>query len=207
MGVSLTSAVEKEDGELTDMSENQEPPNPAATAGSSSSGVRMEAGPPHEALFLVLSYLPLFELLSMRAVCVSLRDAVEHDVLPWLHILVDRRLSSRLSDYTLGRIARKAGGRLRTLALINCFKISDSGLHEVVEKNPLLTKVFTYLRVNACVVDWFILSMTFFIFSHNVNLAFFILIYTPLKLKKKNLGGNVQNLIKDSKEMDSIKLV
>lgn len=142
MGVSLTSAVEKEDGELTDMSENQEPPNPAATAGSSSSGVRMEAGPPHEALFLVLSYLPLFELLSMRAVCVSLRDAVEHDVLPWLHILVDRRLSSRLSDYTLGRIARKAGGRLRTLALINCFKISDSGLHEVVEKNPLLTKLY-----------------------------------------------------------------
>lgn len=153
MGVSLTSAVEKEDGELTDMSENQEPPNPAATAGSSSSGVRMEAGPPHEALFLVLSYLPLFELLSMRAVCVSLRDAVEHDVLPWLHIVVDRRLSSRLSDYTLGRIARKAGGRLRTLALINCFKISDSGLHEVVEKNPLLTKV--PLRVN-CLRCWLV---------------------------------------------------
>lgn len=169
------------------MSENQEPPNPAATAGSSSSGVRMEAGPPHEALFLVLSYLPLFELLSMRAVCVSLRDAVEHDVLPWLHILVDRRLSSRLSDYTLGRIARKAGGRLRTLALINCFKISDSGLHEVVEKNPLLTKVFTYLRVNACVVDWFILSMTFFIFSHNVNLAFFYFNLYSIKIKKKKI--------------------
>ncbi|KAL4018682.1 hypothetical protein IC575_022300 [Cucumis melo] len=133
LGISRTSAAEKKDEELTSMSENQEPPNPAAVA---------EAGPPHEALFHVVSYLSLFELLSMSAVCVSLRDAVEHDVLPWLHIVVDGRLSSRLSDYTLGRIARKAGGRLRTLALIDCFKISDSGLHEVVENNPLLTKLY-----------------------------------------------------------------
>ncbi|XP_023551551.1 F-box protein SKIP28-like [Cucurbita pepo subsp. pepo] len=124
------------------MSENKKFPNQVAVCGSSSPGVRIAAGPPHEALFLVLSYLPLFEILSMGAVCVSLRDAVEHDVLPWLHLAVDRPLSSRLNDYILERIARKADGRLRTLALINCFKISDSALHEVVENNPLLTKLY-----------------------------------------------------------------
>ncbi|XP_022146321.1 F-box protein SKIP28 [Momordica charantia] len=118
------------------MSSNQETPNPAAA------GVPIDAGPPHQAFFLVLSYLPLLELLSMSAVCVSLRDAVERDLLPWPHILVDGRLSSRLSDKILKRIVRKADGRLRTLALIKCFKISDSGLHKVVARNPLLCKLY-----------------------------------------------------------------
>lgn len=157
------------------MSENQEPPNPAVTAGSSSPDLRIEAGPPHEALFFVLSYLPLSELLSMSAVCVSLRDAVERDVLPWLHIVVDLPLSYRLSDEILRRIARKADGRLRTLALINCCKISDSGLHEVVEKNPLLTKVFTYsYKCSCCLVN---LLNNFSIFSHNIYPNFLNYLY------------------------------
>lgn len=124
------------------MAENHKTPNPAVVAARLSPGVQIEAGPPHEALFFVLSYLPLFELLSMSAVCVSLRDVVKHDVLLWLQIVVDWPLNYRLSDEILGRIARKADGRLRTLALIKCPKISDSGLQEVVEKNPLLTKLY-----------------------------------------------------------------
>ncbi|MBA0706270.1 hypothetical protein Golax_018392 [Gossypium laxum] len=99
------------------------------------------AGPPHEALFLVLAYLPLFELLSMSEVCRSLRDAVEKDVLPWLNIIVERPLSLRLSDEILMKIASKANGRLRTLVLMYCAKITDDGLQRVIDQNPLISKL------------------------------------------------------------------
>ncbi|KAI7993386.1 F-box protein SKIP28 [Camellia lanceoleosa] len=102
--------------------------------------------PPHEALFLALSYLPLFELLAMSGVCKSLRDAVNNDILPWLNITVKQPLNSRLSDHILMRIASKANGRLRTLALINCVMITDDGLQQVIENNPHITK----LHVPAC---------------------------------------------------------
>lgn len=99
------------------------------------------AGPPHEALFLVLAYLPLFELLSMSEVCRSLRDAVEKNVLPWLNIIVERPLSLRLSDEILMKISSKANGRLRTLVLLYCAKITDDGLQRVIDQNPLISKV------------------------------------------------------------------
>lgn len=101
-----------------------------------------EPGPPHEALFLVLAYLPVFELLAMSEACMSLRDAVNKDVLPWLDIIVERPLNSWLSDEILMKITSKANGRLRTLALINCVKITDDGLQRVVEKNPFISKVW-----------------------------------------------------------------
>ncbi|KAL4317805.1 hypothetical protein GQ457_18G025750 [Hibiscus cannabinus] len=96
---------------------------------------------PHEALFIVLAYLPLFELLSMSAVCRSLRDAVEKDVLPWLNIVVEKPLNFRLSDEILSKIGSKANGRLRTLALMNCAKITDDGLQRVIHQNPLIRKL------------------------------------------------------------------
>ncbi len=80
----------------------------------------VEPGSPHEALFLVIAYLPLFELLAMSEVCMSLRDAVQKDVLPWLNIIVERPLSLRLSDEILMMITSKATGRLKTLVLMNC---------------------------------------------------------------------------------------
>ncbi|XP_007045238.2 PREDICTED: F-box protein SKIP28 [Theobroma cacao] len=101
-----------------------------------------EAGSPHEALFLVLAYLPLFELLAMSEVCMSLRDAVEKDVLPWLNIIVERPLNLRLSDEILMKVASKANDRLRTLALINCAWISDDGLQRVIDKNPLINELY-----------------------------------------------------------------
>ncbi|XP_061990561.1 F-box protein SKIP28 [Rosa rugosa] len=101
-----------------------------------------QAGPPHEALFLILTYLPLFELLAMNQVCTSLRDAVNKDVLSWLNIIVDKALSLKLSDEILMKITSKANGRLRTLALMNCAKITDNGLQQVVEQNPLISKLY-----------------------------------------------------------------
>lgn len=96
---------------------------------------------PHEALFLVVAYLPLFELLSMKQVCLLLRDAVKNDVLPWLNIVVQRPLSYRLTDEILMETASKANGKLTNLALINCVKITDDGLQRVAERNPLIDRV------------------------------------------------------------------
>ncbi|KAK8987799.1 hypothetical protein V6N11_027538 [Hibiscus sabdariffa] len=101
----------------------------------------ISSGSPHEALFIVLAYLPLFELLSMSAVCRSLRDAVEKDVLPWLNLIVEKPLNFRLSDEILMKIASKANGRLRTLALMNCAKITDDGLQRVIHQNSLISKL------------------------------------------------------------------
>ncbi|CAK7326783.1 unnamed protein product [Dovyalis caffra] len=101
----------------------------------------VEPGPPHDALFLVLAYLDVFELLVMNEVCMPLTDAVNKDVLPWRDIIIERPLNSRLSDEILVQITSKAHGKLRTLALINCFKITDDGLQTVIEKNPLISKL------------------------------------------------------------------
>ncbi|XP_030498622.2 F-box protein SKIP28 [Cannabis sativa] len=100
-------------------------------------------GPPHEALFLALAYLPVLELLAMSEVCVSLRDCVKNDdVLPWLNVVVERPLNRRLSDQNLMRIASMSRGRLNTLALINCSRITDYALHSLVQQNPLIQKLF-----------------------------------------------------------------
>ncbi|KAL1327819.1 hypothetical protein HN51_037814 [Arachis hypogaea] len=96
---------------------------------------------PHEAMFLVLGYLPVYELLLMSQVCRSLRDALNNDVLPWLNILVQRPLSSRLSDHTLINITSKANGGLKTLSLINCIHITNHGLQTLVRQNPHITKL------------------------------------------------------------------
>lgn len=101
----------------------------------------VEPGPPHEALFFVLAYLDVFDLLVMSKVCMPLRDAVSKDVLPWRNIIIERPLNSRLSDEILVQITSKAQGRLRSLALINCFKITDDGLQTVIEKNHLISKL------------------------------------------------------------------
>ncbi|XP_015895422.3 F-box protein SKIP28 isoform X2 [Ziziphus jujuba] len=133
---------------LLDESKHKEAILPSSSP-SSGSGSIMEftaqegkQGEPHEALFLVLAYLPLFELLSMNKVCMSLRDAVKNDVLPWLNIVVQRPLNYRLTDEILMEITAKANGKLTTLALINCVKITDDALQRIVERNPLIDKLY-----------------------------------------------------------------
>ena len=100
-----------------------------------------EAKAPHEAMFLVLAYLPVYEVVVMSQVCTSLRDAVNNDILPWLNVIVQRPLSWRLNDEILIKITSKANGRLKTLALINCMHVTDHGLQRVVQQNPLINKV------------------------------------------------------------------
>ncbi|KAL3644721.1 hypothetical protein CASFOL_009901 [Castilleja foliolosa] len=106
-----------------------------------------EGSSPNEAIFFVLSYLPVFELLAMSQICKSLRYAINNDILPWLKIVVDRPINWRITDEILVKIASKAKGRLQTLALINCVRITDDGLLSVVAQNPHITK----LHVPSCV--------------------------------------------------------
>ncbi|KAK4762309.1 hypothetical protein SAY87_012874 [Trapa incisa] len=104
--------------------------------------MEVEAGQPHEALFLVLPYLPLYELLATAQVCKSLRYAVHMDVLLYLDLAVQQPLSRRLSDDILIKFTRKAGGRLRALSLSGCFRITDDGLLRVVQENPLMEQLY-----------------------------------------------------------------
>lgn len=64
-----------------------------------------EPGHAHEALHLVLAYLPLMELLTMTEVCKSLREAVNNDVLLWRDLVVDRPLTFRITNEILLKIA------------------------------------------------------------------------------------------------------
>ncbi|KAJ0669378.1 putative F-box domain, leucine-rich repeat domain superfamily, F-box-like domain superfamily [Helianthus annuus] len=101
-------------------------------------------GLPHESLYLVLPYLPLFELLAMAQTCKSFNDALNNDILPWLNIVVDDKLrGSRVTDEILMKITSKAMGRLRSLILVNCSKITDDGLQNVVVNNPGINKVWS----------------------------------------------------------------
>ncbi|KAK9091509.1 hypothetical protein Sjap_024686 [Stephania japonica] len=101
-----------------------------------------ESQEPHEAMFFVLPYLDLLELVMISQVCRPLRDAVENDVLLWQHIFVEGPSSSRIDDRVLLKITSKAQGRLRTLALMNCVRITDDGLQQVIENNPHIVKLF-----------------------------------------------------------------
>ncbi|XP_057777533.1 F-box protein SKIP28 [Salvia miltiorrhiza] len=100
-----------------------------------------EGSSPNEAIFFVLAYLPVFELLSMARVCTSLRDAVKNDRLAWLRMVVDRPLNRRVSDDRLVEVASMAEGRLQALVLINCLNITDDGLFTLIHHNPLITKL------------------------------------------------------------------
>ncbi|KAI3846879.1 hypothetical protein MKW92_052417 [Papaver armeniacum] len=106
----------------------------------------MEPQPPHEALSLVLSYLNLLELLSMKEVSRSLRFTVDDDLLLWLDIEIKSPLNLRINNDILLDITSKAQGRLRSLSLINCVGITDDGLQRVIQDNLLINK----LSVPAC---------------------------------------------------------
>ncbi|GAB2214777.1 hypothetical protein Droror1_Dr00019140 [Drosera rotundifolia] len=101
----------------------------------------IEGEVPHEALFLVLPLLHLRDLLAISQVCRSLRRAVNDDVLPWLNLVVGEPLNRRIFDDVLIRVTSKAQGRLSTLALIGCNRISDAGLLSVVASNPFISKL------------------------------------------------------------------
>lgn len=102
-----------------------------------------EGGAPHDAFFFALGYLGVKDLLAVERVCRSLRDAVRSDPVLWRSIHIDQPLSLKLSDDALLKLTDRAVGTLQCLSLVNCCKITDSGLKRVLESNPGLNKVST----------------------------------------------------------------
>lgn len=100
-----------------------------------------QEGSPHEALFLVLAYLPLYEILVMTQVCRSIKEALNNDTLPWLNMVIGKPLNKRFNDDHLLKVTSKAQGRLKTLVLLNCTKITDEGLEQVIASNPHISRV------------------------------------------------------------------
>ncbi|KAF3324178.1 F-box protein SKIP28-like protein [Carex littledalei] len=109
-------------------------------SGSAASPTEPES--PHGALFLVLHYLQVRELLAFQSVSRIFCDTISNDPSLWREITVQSPLSSKLTDEALLAITSRAEGTLRSLTLFSCLKISDAGLLTVVEQNPGITKLF-----------------------------------------------------------------
>ncbi|KAF3783705.1 F-box protein [Nymphaea thermarum] len=128
---------------LASTSSDWTPGNPSDRSSSESdrSGEAIvDSGIPHEGMFFVLAYLELRDLLSVRKVCRSLRDAVNGDLLLWRDICVDRPLSWKLTNDALAQITGRAQGNLRSLTLRSCWMVTDVGLHRVIAENPRISE-------------------------------------------------------------------
>lgn len=100
---------------------------------------------PHEALFLALAYLRFMDLLRIRTVCKSLRDAVDGDALLWEKVALEPPLSLKVNDLILLNLVSKSKGKLSSLVLIDCWFFTDSALHKVAKTNPNITQVQLFL--------------------------------------------------------------
>ncbi|CAK7328223.1 unnamed protein product [Dovyalis caffra] len=98
-------------------------------------------GEPHDALFFALGYLRVKDLLMVEKVCRSLCAAVRGDTLLWRSIHIDQPLSDKITNEALFKLTNRAQGTLQSLSLGECIRITDSGLMQVLESNPRLTKL------------------------------------------------------------------
>ncbi|KAL7140711.1 hypothetical protein ABFS83_08G006200 [Erythranthe nasuta] len=105
------------------------------------------ASAPADALFFALGYLEVKDLLSVEMVCKSLRDTVRNDPLLWRNIEISYPLSDKITDGDLLRLINRSQGTLSSLSLIRCYKITNTGLKQILERNPRLTK----LSVPGCI--------------------------------------------------------
>ncbi|XP_077211898.1 F-box protein SKIP14-like [Tasmannia lanceolata] len=96
---------------------------------------------PHEALFFVLGYLSVRDLLSTELVCKSLCSAVQNDALLWRHIHIGQPFSEKITDNALLQLTGRAQGNLQCLSLVECSRITDYGLTCVLQCNLRLTKL------------------------------------------------------------------
>ncbi|CAD6265425.1 unnamed protein product [Miscanthus lutarioriparius] len=138
------------------------PPPPAAGPASS-------PGEPHAALLLTLGYMRLRELLACARACRGLREAVAGDPLLWLRLVVEPPLSHRITDEALLALTDRAQGRLRSLHLLGCPRVSDAGLLRIVERNPDVTELFVP-RCTGLTADGLV-KIIHFLHGHKGNLS------------------------------------
>ncbi|KAF2607626.1 hypothetical protein F2Q68_00043659 [Brassica cretica] len=96
----------------------------------------------HKMLMVLLPYLhSLFELLSLSRVSPALRNAIRDQTVLWTKVVVDPPLSSRLTDDILWDFTSRSVGKLNTLILRKCSRVTSKGLRRVVDANPLIKKL------------------------------------------------------------------
>ncbi|KAL5860626.1 hypothetical protein ACOSQ4_001922 [Xanthoceras sorbifolium] len=100
-----------------------------------------EGGVAHEALSFALGYLGVKDLLVVERVCRSLRDAVRSDPLLWRSIHIDHPLNEKITDGALVKLTDRAQGTLQCSSLVNCYRVTDTGLNRALERNPRLLKI------------------------------------------------------------------
>ncbi|KAF5741136.1 F-box protein SKIP14-like [Tripterygium wilfordii] len=107
------------------------------------SGVSLadDDGAPHPALHYAFAYLGVRDLLAVETVCKTLRDTVRNDPLCWKNIHIAHPLNEKITDDILLELTNRALGKLESLTLVGCSKITDDGLKRVLEKNGRLTKL------------------------------------------------------------------
>nr|CAD1826539.1 unnamed protein product [Ananas comosus var. bracteatus] len=123
------------------------PPDPSSTPiqphlGSSSPSSSPNSLPHLSSSSSSSSNAPMAPMALYSWVCRLLRDAIADDALLWRHITVEPPLSAKLTDEALLRVTSKAEGKLKSLALVDCWNITDAGLLRVVEQNPGITKLY-----------------------------------------------------------------
>jgi hypothetical protein len=133
----------REDGELErilgldELGENRN----ESYGGESTSGTIQEGGPPADGLLYALPYVGLQELLALEMVSKSLHDAVRGDVLLWQRLHVEAPLNKMLTNEALIQLAKRADGRLQSLSLVGCLRITDEAIEQVLASNPMLLKL------------------------------------------------------------------
>ncbi|CAI9093275.1 OLC1v1028740C1 [Oldenlandia corymbosa var. corymbosa] len=82
------------------------------------------------------------DLLNVGMVCKSLYNTVKTDPLLWRDIHIEEQpLNERITDEALVELTSRAHGNLHCLSLVECPRITDSGIRRVLQSNPRLNKL------------------------------------------------------------------
>ncbi|KAJ6351501.1 hypothetical protein OIU78_007425 [Salix suchowensis] len=103
--------------------------------------VVLSDGAPHPAFAFALGYLGVRDLLLVETVCRSLRYTIRSDPLLWRSIHIDQPLNEKITEDVLLQLTDRAQGNLQCLSLVECPRITDDGLRQVLKSNPRLTKL------------------------------------------------------------------
>ena len=94
----------------------------------------------HPAFGFCLYRLGVKDLLSASMVCKSLHTTVCDDLLLWKHIHICQPLSEKITDEALLQLTERAQGTMQCLRLVDCSRITDDSLKQILERNPQVVK-------------------------------------------------------------------
>ncbi|CAH8360951.1 unnamed protein product [Eruca vesicaria subsp. sativa] len=95
----------------------------------------------HPAFGFCLYHLGVKDLLSVSMVCKSLHMTVCDDSLLWRHIHISQPLNEKINDEALLQLTERAQGTMQCLRLVDCSRITEDCLKQVLERNPQVVKL------------------------------------------------------------------